>query len=274
MIEGIKQAKRLVAKADAIVITAGAGMGVDSGLPDFRGKEGFWEAYPPLKKLGLDFQQIANPRWFAINPALAWAFYGHRLQLYRDTTPHKGFSLLLELVQNKNKNYFIYTSNVDGQFQKAGFSADKIVEAHGSIHHTQCTVCDRGIKSAKKITIELKSEKFEASQIPRCEKCDSVLRPNICMFDDNLTWDETRVASQAERFDKWIKKCVQDDKNILIIELGAGKKISHIRDKSEALATRLKTKMIRINPRDYRLYDKLGVSLACGALEGLEMLLL
>ena len=87
-------------------------MGVDSGLPDFRGNEGFWKAYPPIKKLGLSFSSMANPEWFAINPPLAWAFYGHRFNLYRKTVPHAGFQFLLDLVQRKNDNYFIFSSNI------------------------------------------------------------------------------------------------------------------------------------------------------------------
>jgi hypothetical protein len=65
--------------ADALLITAGAGMGVDSGLPDFRGTQGFWRAYPAIAKLGVSFEEMANPQWFNHDPALAWAFYGHRL---------------------------------------------------------------------------------------------------------------------------------------------------------------------------------------------------
>lgn len=84
------KAKEVIKQADSVLITAGAGMGVDSGLPDFRGKEGFWRAYPYAKKLGLNFQDLANPRWFIENPRLAWAFYGHRLNLYRNTQPHEG----------------------------------------------------------------------------------------------------------------------------------------------------------------------------------------
>ena len=53
---------------EAILIGAGAGMGVDSGLPDFRGGSGFWKAYPPYAKLGLDFVSLANPRWFVSDP--------------------------------------------------------------------------------------------------------------------------------------------------------------------------------------------------------------
>src|SRR5689334_25005330 len=81
-------------EADGLLITAGAGMGVDSGLPDFRGREGFWRAYPPFAELGLDFRSLANPRWFRDDPALAWGFYGHRRNLYRETEPHEGFAIL------------------------------------------------------------------------------------------------------------------------------------------------------------------------------------
>lgn len=73
----IEQAKRLIEDANAILITAGAGMGVDSGLPDFRGENGFWRAYPNLKAKGLRFEDMATPKLFQTNPSLAWAFYGH-----------------------------------------------------------------------------------------------------------------------------------------------------------------------------------------------------
>src|SRR6266403_3978961 len=79
----LHRAAEAIRGADALLIAAGAGMGVASGLPDFRGNQGFWRAYPPYQKLGLDFVSLANPRWFASDPALAWGFYGHRLNLYR-----------------------------------------------------------------------------------------------------------------------------------------------------------------------------------------------
>ncbi|MFW5967647.1 MAG: NAD-dependent deacetylase, partial [Persicimonas sp.] len=86
----LEEAADAIDSADAIFVGAGAGMGVDSGLPDFRGKEGFWRAYPPLRDLGINFADMANPAWFERDPELAWGFYGHRLQLYRDTRPHGG----------------------------------------------------------------------------------------------------------------------------------------------------------------------------------------
>ncbi len=106
--ENIQKAKQLLEEADAIFITAGAGMGVDSGLPDFRGVEGFWNAYPKAKELGLQFEEMANPEWFESDPKLAWAFYGHRLHLYRDTVPHNGFKQLLNLSNTKKYGSFVF----------------------------------------------------------------------------------------------------------------------------------------------------------------------
>ncbi|MDR7336113.1 NAD-dependent SIR2 family protein deacetylase [Roseateles asaccharophilus] len=90
----LDEAAALIAQADALVVTAGAGMGVDSGLPDFRGRDGFWRAYPALGRAGLQFTEVASPDTFERDPRLAWGFYGHRLGLYRRTVPHAGFALL------------------------------------------------------------------------------------------------------------------------------------------------------------------------------------
>src|SRR5919201_6197565 len=109
----LKQAAAAIAAADALLNGAGAGVGVDSGLPDFRGDQGFWRAYPPYAKLGLNFVSLANPRWFIADPALAWGFYGHRSNLYRTTRPHEGFQILKSWAGLMPHGAFVFTSNVD-----------------------------------------------------------------------------------------------------------------------------------------------------------------
>ena len=101
-----------------------------SGLPDFRGPEGFWRAYPPYRRLGLRFEELADSVHFAADPELAWGFYGHRLHLYRRTVPHAGFAVLLGWARRRPVR--VFTSNVDGQFQTAGFAEDDVAECHGS----------------------------------------------------------------------------------------------------------------------------------------------
>ena len=84
-------AAELMTEAEALLIGAGAGMGIDSGLPGFRGHQGFWAAYPPYH--GRSFADLACPQTFTADPELAWGFYGHRLNLYRQTQPHAGFAI-------------------------------------------------------------------------------------------------------------------------------------------------------------------------------------
>ena len=62
--QAIDRAARSILSATHLCFLAGAGMGVDGGLPCFRGKEGFWNAYPPMKRLGLEFHQMSTPKWF------------------------------------------------------------------------------------------------------------------------------------------------------------------------------------------------------------------
>jgi len=272
--EQIAQAKQFIEESDAVLITAGAGMGVDSGLPDFRGNEGFWKAYPIIKNLGIGFQGMANPKWFAANPPLAWAFYGHRLNLYKETMPHDGFKMLLDLVEKKNNNYFIFTSNVDGQFQKAGFSQDKIVEVHGSIHHFQCSEnCKKEIWDAEENTIDIDMDKFEALDIPQCKNCGDIARPNILMFGD-WSWNGNRTSQQEDRFSTWLKSIRADNKKLAIIEIGAGIAIPTIRQEGEHMAKRFNNyKLIRINPRDFKVSKNIGFSIPFGGLDGLKKIL-
>ncbi len=271
MKEQIKQARQWRQESDAVLITAGAGMGVDSGLPDFRGKEGFWNAYPIAKKLNLGFEDMANPRWFSTNPKLAWAFYGHRLNLYRKTVPHEGFQLLLALVKRKHEEYFIFTSNVDGQFQKAGFDAKKIYEVHGSIHHFQCANnCQDDIWEADTKDIEIDMEKFEALTIPKCKNCGGIARPNILMFGD-WHWNARRSEEQNHHFNVWLQSITEAHKKLAIIEIGAGTAVPTVRITGENIAKAYdNAKLIRINPRDYEIDRKLGFSIPYGGLEGLK----
>ena len=265
-------AKQQIQQADALLITAGAGMGVDSGLPDFRGDEGFWEAYPVAERLGLSFVELASPAWFERDPALAWAFYGHRLNLYRQTAPHEGFGRLLELAHSK-QDHFVFTSNVDGQFQKAGFAEYHIYECHGSIHHLQCTVCAEPIYSAEGIEIPVDMESFAALDIPLCPSCGAVARPNILMFGD-WGWDSSRSDAQSVQMEAFVQRVQSSGQKLVIIEIGAGEHIPTVRHLSEEMARVLDGFVVRVNPRDPYIDERLGVGLAMGGAAGISKIYL
>lgn len=270
MDEKIKQAKEIIDNADALLITAGAGMGVDSGLPDFRGVEGFWRAYPKAKELGLRFEELANPHRFEHDPGLAWAFYGHRLHLYRDTIPHMGFEILKNWGDAKKYNYFVFTSNVDGQFQKAGFEDGRIYECHGSIHHLQCTRnCSADIWSAKDVTIEIDEERFRALEpYPTCRHCGRIARPNILMFGD-WEWEPSRSEAQQMRLYGWLGRLKKEGASLAIVELGAGTAVPTVRNFSERVAREFGVPLIRINPREA---DGTVIGIKLGAFEALKQI--
>src|SRR4051794_39781119 len=169
-VSDLARAAELLDGAGALLICAGAGMGVDSGLPDFRGGEGFWRAYPPYARLGLRFEELADPRHFTEDPELAWGFYGHRLSLYRQTVPHEGFRLLRSFGSRLSGGVRVFTSNVDGQFQKAGF--EQVAEAHGSIHHLQCLDgCAAGIWPAEMAVVVDEETMRAVPPLPSCPRC-------------------------------------------------------------------------------------------------------
>ena len=269
----IKEAQQALARADALFIGAGAGMGVDSGLPDFRGNHGFWNAYPIARKLGLSFVDLANPRWFEQDPELAWAFYGHRLQMYRSTEPHEGFYRLLRFARQLKGGYFVFTSNVDGHFQKAGYDKQRIAECHGSIHHLQCTTpCTDAIWHADNVQIDIDMERFRAKPpLPVCPNCGKIARPNILMFND-WQWVEHRTEAQERRMSVWLSEIYKKGLRLVVLEIGAGTAVPTVRRTCEKVAWEAEARLIRINPREYSVPSG-QIGLACGAKEGLELIL-
>lgn len=259
----IDQAIRLLEQASALLITAGAGMGVDSGLPDFRSDEGFWRAYPALGNRGLRFTEVASPQTFIDNPALAWGFYGHRLKLYRDTVPHDGFRLLLDAASRMPEGAFVFTSNVDGQFQKAGFAGHSLYECHGSIHHLQCLHgCTRHIWAADLDPVIDEEHCLWLGALPACPACGGLARPNILMFGD-AGWLSARSAQQAARLRAWLATT----SHLLVIEPGAGTAVPTVRQFSQSL----NAPVLRINVREPALPSGIeGVSLPLGALDALQ----
>ena len=256
--DDIKRAAAAIQEAEALLIGAGAGMGVDSGLPDFRGPEGFWRAYPALR--GYRFEEMANPDWFSRDPARAWGFYGHRLNLYRQTVPHEGFAILKAWSQTRTTA--IFTSNVDGQFQKAGFAEEQICECHGSIHWLQelHPGYTGTIWSAEDVTVTVDEGTIRAADpLPRHPTSGALLRPNILMFGDPH-WLHQRTEAQQDRLDAWAAALA--GRRLAIIEIGAGTAIPSVRSFCERMRKRSGT-LIRINPREPQ-GPKGTISLAMG----------
>ena len=261
----IEMAADWIRSADALLITAGAGMGIDSGLPDFRGPGGFWRVYPGLGRSNIGFYDIASPAAFKKDPRQAWGFYGHRLQMYRKTQPHEGFAILQDFGKRMRYGTFVFTSNVDGQFSKAGFDEKQLVECHGSIHYLQCLDnCSSRIwrdDAFEPVVDELACRLLSA--LPTCPDCGNLARPNILMFDD-WNWQPMRTEVQEFQFAAWREKA----RNLVVIELGAGTTIPSVRRKGE----NQRGKLIRINPHESSVGRDEAIGIASGALSTLKAL--
>ncbi len=249
--EKVRAAADAISNAHGLLVTAGAGMGVDSGLPDFRGPEGFWSAYPPFRALGLCFEDLANPAWFRSDPSLAWGFYGHRLNLYRSTEPHAGFRLLHAWGERLPSGAFVFTSNVDGHFQRAGFADERVAECHGSIGFLQCLAdCGAGIFPAVGVEVAVDPATFRASPpFPSCPRCGSLARPNILMFGDG-GWESGRSDAQERRLAAWLDELRGP---LAVVECGAGTAIPTVRRFGERVVFGMGGLLVRINAREASL---------------------
>lgn len=270
----LAKAAELIRGADALIISAGAGIGVDSGLPDFRGNDGFWRAYPAFEGLKMGFSEVASPSTFETDPYLAWGFYGHRLNLYRATVPHEGFELLRQWAREMRDGCWVFTSNIDGQFEKAGFDPDFIEECHGSIHRVQCLEdCADELWLADTINPQVDMEACRwHGDLPDCPNCGGLARPNVLMFGDYAWNDRVRERQRARRLE-WMSELKAARYRPVVLELGAGVAIptarefaAHARRQFDEVGARL----IRINPRQALVHGPHDVSLRMGALEALR----
>jgi NAD-dependent protein deacetylases, SIR2 family len=275
MTEALNLAAEMISQADSIIIAAGAGMGADSGLPTFRGNDGFWKAYPALSDAQFNFQSIACPDAFYSHPQLAWGFYAHRLSLYRETRPHTGFDLLKKWGEQKIHGAAVFTSNVDGQFQKAGFSSDLIDECHGSIHYLQCLnpCCDAIWPADEFIPVVDEKQCLLLNEPPHCPHCGALARPNIMMFGD-YGWIETREIAQSQKLQAWLKKVARP----IIIEIGAGMAIPSVRFFSQQICQKFDAFLVRINldEQTARLHNEKEItfhSSSIGVLKELDRLM-
>ncbi len=250
------------------MVAAGAGMGVDSGLPDFRGPEGFWRAYPPYRRLGLRFSELADPEHFDDDPELAWGFYGHRLALYRATVPHAGFGVLRRWADRWPTR--VFTSNVDGAFQAAGFAGEDVTECHGAIGTLQCSrPCGEDTWAADDVVVTVDEETMRAvPPLPVCPRCGAVARPNILMFGDG-SWVPGVHGRRMAEHRAWLR--AQDGAGVAVVELGAGTAVPTVRRHAE-LASASSGRLVRINVREPEVRHGHGVGLAAGARATLEAL--
>jgi NAD-dependent SIR2 family protein deacetylase len=262
----LEQIASWILEADVLVINTGAGMGVDSGLPDYRGTVGGqWGKIEAQE--GKSIFEIVNPQNFIDNPDFAWKFFLERMKMYEKTTPHKGFSILMDWTKKYFSDFFILTSNIDNQFLKAGFEAEKIRELHGSIFHFQ----SEDPKAYNEIwKNEISTEELEKQvamgNYPTCPDSTIPARPNVYMFRDE-TYINRRSKGQDKHFQEFLK--VNTGKKFLVLEIGSGPHVQSIRIKTRMLRKDYEARVVRINPKDFKIKAP-NIGLSATALSALS----
>lgn len=262
----VTAAAEVLAKADALVVTAGAGMGVDSGLPDFRGDEGFWTSYPPYRHLGVSFTDMASPAAFLTDPPFAWGFYGHRRALYRATRPHAGFDIVARWLDDAPEGGFVVTSNVDGHFHAADLDPEAIWEVHGTLRYDQC-LHECGAEpfgAGPDVEVDTATMRVVGA-LPTCPTCRGPARPNVLMFGDG-GFDPVLTDAQERRFAAFLADVA--GARLAVVELGAGTAVPTIRQIGHHLVQRHGADLVRVNPRE-PAGPSGTIPVAAGALEAL-----
>lgn len=258
--ELFQRCAQLVKNAQVLIVTTGAGMSVDCGLPDYRGKKGLWNVWGNMKK--------AKLRTFLENPKEAWSFQAQRIEIFRRTEPHNGYYLLKKWIERYNLDYFLITTNIDNQFQKTGFPEDKIREIHGSTFYLQCfdKCCDKVWRNTLQFTFHEETNLIE--KIPMCPHCSkSIARPNALYFDDP-NFIETRRNIQDDNYQTFLKSI--GDKRVVVFEVGAGTAVTTIRALSEFYGRKYSNcTIIRMNPKNPEIAEP-HISIKMGALEAFE----
>ena len=171
-----------------VLVITGAGVSAESGIPTFRGKDGYWRNLDPIK--------LATPEAFARDPELVWQWYRERRKRIRNVQPNAGHEAIARLAQRADE-FLLVTQNVDDLHERAGVAKAEMVQIHGDIFVSKCSRC--GFETPPSSDYGAAGEQ-EQDGVPRCTKCDAVLRPGVVWFGEPLPARETeRVESYLQR---------------------------------------------------------------------------
>lgn len=166
----------LIKEAECILVLTGAGISKESGIPTFRGKDGWYKQHSP--------EELATFSAFHKNPWLVWEWYNLRRKIILSAKPNIAHFKIAEIEKHK-PCFLLVTQNVDSLHRKAG--SKKIIELHGNIFRTKCIKCGKVYEEDYII--------FNEEELPpRCPNCNGLLRPDVVWFGESLNEKDLNVA--------------------------------------------------------------------------------
>ena len=188
----IRDVRRWLDESSRVVVLTGAGISTESGIPDFRGPQGLWTKDPKAEKL-------SNIHYYMSDPDVRKLAWKGRLEHPAWTAmPNAGHLALVEL-ERRGKLHALVTQNIDGLHQRAGNSAERVIEVHGTVHDVVCMQC--GWRGSMQQTLD---RVRAGEEDPPCRQCGGILKSATISFGQTLVPEvidrAMTAATQADLF--------------------------------------------------------------------------
>jgi NAD-dependent deacetylase len=218
-----------------VLVVTGAGVSAESGIPTFRGRDGYWRNLDPAK--------LATPEAFARDPELVWRWYRERRERIRGAQPNAAHHAIAKFAGYADE-FLLVTQNVDDLHARAGLPNDKMVQIHGDIFVTRCSRChfsrlDYERPPSQSYGVAGEHEHEHENVLPRCPKCNTLMRPGVVWFGEQLPWNE------AQRVENFLARGACD----VVIVAGTTATFEYIIDWA-LRASRDGAKLVEVNPED------------------------
>jgi NAD-dependent protein deacetylase/lipoamidase len=207
-----------------VLVVTGAGVSAESGVPTFRGRDGYWRNLDPAK--------LATPEAFARDPELVWQWYRERRERIRAAQPNAAHHAIAKLARHAAE-FLLLTQNVDDLHARAALPNEKMVQIHGDIFVTRCSRCHF---SRLDYEHEHEHEHEQQNVLPRCPECNALMRPGVIWFGEQLPW------SEAQRVENFLSRGACD----VVIVVGTTATFGYIID--WALRASCGGELIEVNP--------------------------
>lgn len=185
-----------------ITVLTGAGISSESGIPTFRGKDGYWtvgsKEYHP--------EEMATFRMFKMSPYEVWQWYLYRKTVCAQAKPNPGHRAIVELEKIFQDRFVLITQNVDGLHLRAGNTADRTYQIHGNLNFMRCSDECSGliIPVPKEIPFKDKTDPLTETEkkLLVCKQCEAIARPHVLWFDECYDEKFFRFHSSLQKAEK------------------------------------------------------------------------
>ena len=249
-----------------LTILTGAGISAASGIPTFRGPEGYWQqgstVYQP--------QQLATAEMFFHDPLTVWSWYLYRHALCQSAQANPAHHLIHALEQHAPERFTLITQNVDGLHLRAGNSHDNTLQIHGQIDRRRCaqSCCQTLFTIPDKLQRWAQHQQLDRDtlqQYLQCPQCGGLSRPHILWIDE--CYDEVFY-----RMNSALRRTEQADILLIIGTTGA----TTLPQLLVEQALRRGTRLVEINPESSSFTGAIEASggdyLQASAVDGLAPL--